>query len=127
MASVLFTLVVISGMLWRLQVVTAPCDRYKVLSLLFQAGWKHMLLFWAISVVAAALLSRFHVLPMPFHIVPDFLEYHELYCPFFPWCLLMAFLGSCFGLLLAPYSPSLCGHPVCFLDVVSIHQVDRRV
>ena len=97
--------------------------RYKVLSLLFQAGWKHMLLCWFFGVVLAGLLSSLGVLPMPLSISPEWPDYHSHSCPFFPWCLLTGFVGSFVGLLLTPYFPNCCGHqPVCFLDVVSIHQ-----
>ena len=103
-------------------------DRYKVLSLLFQAGWKHMLQLWSVSVVSAFVLSFCNVLPLPFSIVPEFAEYHAHHCPYFPWCLVFSFVGSFLGLVLTPYFPALCGrHPVCFLDVVSIHQVDQEL
>ena len=82
-----------------------------------------MLLGQFIGVVSAGLLSRLHVLPMPLSFVPDFPDYAGE-CPFFPWCLTSGLLGSFLGLLLAPYSPHLGKRPMCFLDVVSIHQVD---
>ena len=103
-------------------------DRYKVLSLLFQAGWKHMLLWWFIGVVLAGLLSELRVLPLPLSIQPEFTEFHAHHCPFFPWCFIAAFVCSFMGLLLAPYFPNICGQrTMCFLDVVSIHQVDQEL
>ena len=40
----------------------------------------------------------------------------------------MGFVGSFIGLVLTPYLPALRDrHPVCFLDVVSIHQADQEL
>ncbi|CAE7835492.1 ran [Symbiodinium sp. CCMP2592] len=102
--------------------------RYKVLNLLFQAGWKQVLLSQSLFVMAGMVLSLLRWLPLPFVLPPEFEEYSHLESPFFPWCLVMAFVGSSLGLMLTPYFPALCGwHPVCFLDVVSIHQVDKEL
>ncbi|CAE7653713.1 Pus1 [Symbiodinium sp. CCMP2456] len=102
--------------------------RYKVLSLLFQAGWKQAFLVQSLFVVAGIVLCLVRWLPLPFTLPAEFAEYSHLICPFFPWCLVMGFVGSFIGLVLTPYLPALCGqHPVCFLDVVSIHQADQEL
>ena len=78
--------------------------------------------------MAGMVLSLLRWLPLPFVLPPEFEGYSHLESPFFPWCLVFSFVGSFLGLVLTPYFPALCGrHPVCFLDVVSIHQVDQEL
>jgi len=102
--------------------------RWKVLSLLMQAGRDYALAGWAIATGTAFVLSWLDVLPMPWRSTSHFPQFEHLEVPIFPWCLLGSFVGTFAGFCLTPYAPNVCGqHPVCFLDVVSIHQVDQEL
>ena len=86
-----------------------------------------MMLCQSLGVAVAVALSLLRWLPMPLILPPEFAELQDVRCPYFPWCLCMSFLGIFLGLLLVPYSPSIFNKcPVCFLDVVSIHQAPGR-
>lgn len=100
--------------------------RHKVVSLLFQSGWKFALCCWLLSIIIADILIIQDVLPMPFRTeVEMFCFKGEVH--FFFWPMLAGFLGTWMGLLLSPYVNSLSKPKMCFLDVVSIHQTDQEL
>lgn len=95
--------------------------RWKVLSLLLQSSWPIFLVGWIIAVLAA----------IPLHFMEDLPNVLSYTCTSFAYegsCTLRVYthyfgmMGGILGLLLAPYIPSF-REKMCFLDVVSIHQV----
>ena len=97
---------------------------WKFLSLSFYFGWPHALIAWFLMVGLLLLLAGFNILPMPASCLISFQGY-EAYCPCGSWVLLVGVAVSVLAFILAPYLP----HPrpqTCFLDVVSINQVDQE-
>ena len=102
--------------------------KWKMLSLLMQAGWKWVIFLNGVIQVLMGILSVTEMLPVPFE--------YATQCPNFktkvgyaPWALLLTFLSSILGLLSIPYLPEgfatpLAWDAVCFLDAVCIHQTD---
>eukprot|EP00439_Symbiodinium_sp_Y106_P078763 s2796_g17.t1 len=98
--------------------------RWKVLSLLFQSGLWFTLLCTVICVATTVTLCLTQVIPMPFTFLASHPRFSEE-CPYSPWPSVVGLVGTLFGLFLSPYFLDGCDKTICFLDVVSIHQVDR--
>ena len=121
------------GLLWEQSQPVESLDRFlshtwwtsgrlKLLALLLQNGWPFMLLCYVLAAAAAASLVLLGVLPLPFQrfvTVGDI----DVQVNWAPWTLLFTAAATVLGLFASPYVPWRVD-PVCFLDVVSIHQVD---
>ncbi|CAE7900343.1 unnamed protein product [Symbiodinium microadriaticum] len=104
----------------------ATSGRWKFLSLSLQFGWRHVLLTWIIVVFVVEVLTLLDVLPMHF-VYETSIKGERLRCPFGGWALYIGVTMSMFALVLAPYGPGFCKHQLCFLDVVSINQLDEEM
>ncbi|CAE7021679.1 unnamed protein product, partial [Symbiodinium sp. CCMP2456] len=100
--------------------------RWKVLSLLFQSGLGFTLLCTVVCVATTVTLCLNQVIKMPFTFLASHPRFSEE-CPYSPWPSVAGLLGTLFGLFLSPYFLDGCDRTICFLDVVSIHQVDREL
>ena len=97
----------------------------KFVSLLFQYGWPTVVVSCGCSVMLVLLLGALGMLPTTSLSWPvDILDFKTL-CPFAPWSYVTGTLTLQLSLFLYPYCS--CMSPKCFLDVVSIHQTNRRV
>ncbi|CAE7943788.1 unnamed protein product, partial [Symbiodinium sp. KB8] len=97
--------------------------RWKVLSLLFQYGWPFTLTCWACVASFVFFLGAFGWLPTPLTFRADVLGFQKI-CPFAPWVYLSGVFTALLALFLSPYWLFFCNSPKCFLDVVSINQVE---
>ncbi|CAE7436113.1 unnamed protein product [Symbiodinium sp. CCMP2456] len=97
--------------------------RWKVLSLLFQYGWPFTLTCWACVASFVFFLGAFGWLPTPLTFRADVLGFQKI-CPFAPWVYLSGVFTALLALFLSPYWLFFCHSPKCFLDVVSINQVE---
>ena len=98
---------------------------WKVLSLLFQYGWPHILTCWAGVVTLVFILCCFGLLPAPLTMVMSVLDFHQSDMQFTPWVYLSGGISALLSLLFAPYV--MHWSPQCFLDVVSINQIDPEL
>jgi len=99
----------------------------KMLSLLLQAGYPTVLLFWLCSVSTAYFLLVSGWLPAHWRFQVQILDF-QASCESGPWILVASFVSVLLGMLVFPYLPNMCREPdVCFLDVASIHQKDQEL
>ncbi|CAE7785406.1 Pus1 [Symbiodinium sp. KB8] len=94
----------------------------KYLSLLLQSGWKVATLSGVAAVAAVFILGAASVLPLPFQITPSQWDFEET-CPFGPWGCLSGSFVTLLGLFISPHFPYRKSS-MCFLDIVSINQVN---
>mmetsp|Transcript_41305 Transcript_41305/g.96351 ORF Transcript_41305/g.96351 Transcript_41305/m.96351 type:complete len:644 (-) Transcript_41305:66-1997(-) len=101
--------------------------RWKILGLSLQCGWRSALGFWFMAVFVSCVLCAADILPMPFSYEPTMTIFPETYTMGF-WVLPSGMVATLLGLVSAPYWPERCsGSDTSFIDVASIHQVDRRL
>ncbi|CAE7190269.1 unnamed protein product [Symbiodinium necroappetens] len=101
--------------------------RWKILGLSLQCGWRSALGFWFMAVVVSFALCALDILPMPFSYEPTMAVFPETYAMGF-WVVPSGMIATLVGLVAAPYWPERCsGSDTSFIDVASIHQVDRRL
>ena len=98
--------------------------RQKYLSLLLQSGWRVALAAWVAAAALAFFLGGNGTLPLPFPYNPRHFDL-QMDCYMGPWLCVFGHLATVLGLLLSPYIPR-CQLSMCFLDVVSINQVDSE-
>lgn len=92
----------------------------KFLALLMQSGTAWFLTGWVIGATLGAVLDIMDILPPTASY-----ECMDGNCQRGIWIRCFGFFGSAIGLLASPYAPSFfAGTQMCFLDVVSINQVD---
>ena len=99
----------------------------KVLSLLFQHGWRTLLMLSFGCAAVVCILSAVGMLPTTPLAWPVNVMGFKAFCPFSPWTQLAGTLALQISLCILPYCSCACYSPKCFLDVVSIHQTDRRM
>ncbi len=97
---------------------------WKILALLLQSGWDWMLAGWLAGISLGIVVDVLEILP------PTLSRdcWFGGTCEFGPWIPCGAAFGSFIGLVSSPYLPSLfCRSEMCFLDAVSINQVNREL
>lgn len=98
--------------------------RWKILALLLQSGWDWMLTGWLAGISLGIILEVLEILP------PTVSRncWFGGTCEYGPWIPCGAAFGSFVGLVSSPYLPSLvCRREMCFLDAVSINQVNPEL
>ena len=99
--------------------------KWKYVSLLLRSGSRTILCAWALAVSAAFGLCILDVLDSPLEYVPQHIDVQGS-CPLGFWIMLFGSLATAITPFMAPYLP--CQHRcACFLDAVSIHQVDDEL
>mmetsp|Transcript_25166 Transcript_25166/g.58350 ORF Transcript_25166/g.58350 Transcript_25166/m.58350 type:complete len:483 (+) Transcript_25166:2-1450(+) len=102
-------------------------DKWKIVSLLFQFGWPVASVCWFLGLALAFVLGSSGLLPMPWTYTRGVLHF-QAPCPFGPWAFFMSLAALFVGIILSPYILTMLGmSPVCFLDLVSIHQSDPEL
>ena len=99
----------------------------KVLSLLFQHGWRTLLIHSLCCASVVCILSAMGLLPTTPLTWPVHVLGFKAMCPFSPWTHLTGTLVLHISMFILPYCSRASYSPICFLDVVSIHQTDRRM
>ncbi|CAE7359424.1 unnamed protein product [Symbiodinium sp. CCMP2456] len=94
---------------------------WKFLALTLQCGWQRLLLSWLIAMILVETLTFFDVLPFHMNFTAVF-EGDSYVFPFGAWGLFLANLAPVVMAIAAPG-----GAKDCFLDIVSINQVDEEL
>jgi len=92
---------------------------WKFLALTLQCGWQRLLLSWFLALILAETLAFFDILPFHMNFTAVF-EGDSYVFPFGAWGLFLANLAPVVTAIVAPG-----GAKDCFLDIVSINQVDE--
>ncbi|CAE7692821.1 unnamed protein product [Symbiodinium sp. CCMP2592] len=105
----------------------ATSGRWKYLSLSFQHAWPYVLLTWLLAMVVVEFLTCLDLVPAISSASFDYQGFRQE-CPFSGLGLLVAMPVSLLAFFLAPYFPDIGDNKQsCFLDVVSINQVDKEM
>ncbi|CAE7614632.1 unnamed protein product [Symbiodinium sp. CCMP2456] len=105
----------------------ATSGRWKYLALSFQHAWPYVVLTWLLAMVVVELLTCLDLVPAISHASFSYQGFMEE-CPFSGLGLLVAMPVSVLTFFFAPYFPDIgCKKQCCFLDVVSINQVDKEM
>jgi len=102
--------------------------RWKILSLSLQCGWHYGLVCWLFAAALCTTLCLADVLPMPLTYRANIMGFVNV-CPLGFWIMTCSCLAMGLGLMSTPLWPDRCGHSTdtCFIDVASIHQVDKTL
>ncbi|CAE7433001.1 unnamed protein product [Symbiodinium sp. CCMP2592] len=102
--------------------------RWKVLSLSLQCGWHYGLASWLFAATLCTTLCLADVLPMPLTYRANIMGFVDV-CPMGLWIMTCSCLAMGLGLMSTPLWPDRCGRSTdtCFIDVASIHQVDKTL
>ncbi|CAE7237461.1 unnamed protein product [Symbiodinium sp. CCMP2592] len=105
----------------------ATSGRWKYLALSFQHSWPYVLLTWLLALLVVELLTCLGLVPVISYTSFSYQGF-TAECPFSGLGLFVALPLSVLTFFLAPYFPDIGKErQACFLDVVSINQVDPEM
>ena len=101
--------------------------KWKVLSLTMSSCWGKWLASWLLLVATAVILCYLEILPMTGRWHVETMGF-QLDCPLGGWVIAASCLAPVLGVSISMMVPDcLVKSPMCFLDVVSIHQTDMEL
>lgn len=102
--------------------------RWKILSLSLQCGWHYGFVSWLVAAMLCTALCLADVLPMPLIYRANVMGFVDV-CPMGFWIMTCSCLAMGLGLMSTPLWTDRCGRSTdtCFIDVASIHQVDKTL